>query len=341
MKGLRDKKEDPRLLIDSFRSEPTGLLKTGIFSLVLHVALLALVTLNLKPGIPKGSRVYHVTLRPFSAPGGGIQPAGPGLGIPSPPAGSSPPAPVENLKPGEISKGSEIVESIRPKQKKPEKSEKGEVPEATAKERSDERLRRDEIGLGKKTNKRGESLEKERGSLKSLQEAIEDVHKKVALDEIQKKVARRGYPPQASSVSSSGSSSPSGSGSGTGPGSGGGTGPGSGGFPTGGSSWGSSGGSSVWESKLNEYYSMIWAKIKEEWTLPENLPKGKTNLETIIVVLIDREGRIQKSWLEKRSGNALYDQMAMRAIKKAEPFPPIPKEFGESTFEIGIRFHPD
>jgi TonB family protein len=324
MKGLRDKREEPPLLIDSFRSESTGLLKTGIFSLVLHVALLALVALNLKPGIPKGSRVYHVTLRPFSAPGGGIQQAGPGLGTPSPPTGPSLPPAVENLKSGEISKGREVVET---KQKKPEKSE---------------------IGLGKKTNKREESLEKERGSLKSLQEAIEDVHKKVALDEIQKRVSRRGgyergaregpptVPPQAWNSLSSGSSSASGSGSGTGPGSGVGTGPGSGGLP-GGSVWGSSAG----DSKLNEYYSMIWAKIKEEWTLPENLPKGKTDLETIIVVLIDRGGKLQKSWFEKRSGNALYDQMAMRAIKKAEPFPPIPKEFSDSTFEIGIRFHPD
>ncbi len=33
--------------------------------------------------------------------------------------------------------------------------------------------------------------------------------------------------------------------------------------------------------------------------------------------------------------------MAMRAIKKAEPFPPIPKELGEEAFEIGIRFHPE
>jgi hypothetical protein len=33
--------------------------------------------------------------------------------------------------------------------------------------------------------------------------------------------------------------------------------------------------------------------------------------------------------------------MAMRAIMKAEPFPPIPKEFSDKTFEFGFRFHPD
>jgi len=95
------------------------------------------------------------------------------------------------------------------------------------------------------------------------------------------------------------------------------------------------------ESKLNEYYSMIWAKIKEAWTIPENLLKEMVDLETIIVIIIERDGKIQKSWFEKKSGNALYDQMAMRAIKKAEPLPPIPKEFNEKTLEIGIRFFPD
>jgi colicin import membrane protein len=86
---------------------------------------------------------------------------------------------------------------------------------------------------------------------------------------------------------------------------------------------------------------LIWAKIKEGWTLPENLPKEKADLEAIIIVVIEKGGKIQKSWFEKKSGNALYDQMAMRAIKKAEPLPPIPKELSEDSLEIGIRFYPE
>jgi TonB family protein len=95
------------------------------------------------------------------------------------------------------------------------------------------------------------------------------------------------------------------------------------------------------ESKLNDYYSLIWAKIKEGWTLPENLPKEKIELEAIIVVIIEKGGKVQKSWFEKKSGSALYDQMAMRAIKKAEPFPPIPKELSDDSLEIGFRFYPE
>jgi TonB family protein len=154
--------------------------------------------------------------------------------------------------------------------------------------------------------------QKEKTELKHLQEAIEEIRKKVALDEIQKRVARREktverpaiVPPNVPMVSPSKTST-------------------------------------AMEAKLNEYYSMIWAKIKEAWTIPENLLKEMVDLETVIVIIIEGDGKIQKSWFEKKSGNDLYDQMAMRAIKRAEPLPPIPKELNEKTLEIGIRFLPD
>jgi len=238
----------------------------------------------------------------------------------------SAPAIAEKPKPDENLKRSGVVESTKPHQKKAEK--KGEKSE------------------------KGEKLEKGKGTRKSLQEAIEGIHKEVALEKIQKRVASRERlerlteegqssfsPSQGPIVSPLGRSALIGSGRGTGSEIGTGSGPG--GFSTGGLPGGPPGGSSVLEAKLNDYYSLIWTKIKKEWTLPENLPKGKVDLEAIIVVIIEKDGKVQKSWFEKRSGNTLYDQMAMRAIKKAEPFPPIPKEFSDETFEIGIRFHPD
>jgi colicin import membrane protein len=86
---------------------------------------------------------------------------------------------------------------------------------------------------------------------------------------------------------------------------------------------------------------LIWAKIDESWTIPPNLLKEMVDLETIIVIIIEQDGTIQKSWFEKKSGNDLYDQMAMRALKRAEPLPPLPKTLNEKTLEIGIRFFPD
>ena len=149
--------------------------------------------------------------------------------------------------------------------------------------------------------------ERDKESLKRLQEALDEVRKKAALDEIRKRVARKEREEERSTAILSAKTS------------------------------------LEMESKWNEYYSLIWAKVKGAWTIPENLLKEKemVDLEAIIVLIIERDGKIRKFWFEKKSGNALYDQSAMRAIKKADPLPPIPKELSEDTLEIGIRFFPD
>jgi len=308
--------------MEQVQSDTGRFLKTGVFSLLLHVALMVSLTLSLNPAVPKGGgSIYRVTLRPFSSAGGGMgQTAGsePGTG----PSGGLPvPSVVEKPKMKATSARSETSESVKPPKKKAgkkaEKPENGELALVAKKEKSNKPLRDREVASGMKNPlKKGEKVKKE--SDQSLQEAMEEIRKKAAIDEIQKRVAQRSKsereravgpvgerttdgqpvanPSQGPIVSSSRDSSPSGSGLGTatgsGPGTGTGPGPGpgtgsgqgrgtgsgssmgtgSGGFP-GGSPWGSPYGSSFLEPKLNDYYSMVWAKIKEEWTLPENFPK--------------------------------------------------------------------
>lgn len=160
--------------------------------------------------------------------------------------------------------------------------------------------------------KKGDIVEKvkkkeiDKESLNRLQKALEEIRKKIALDEIKKKVSIREKveekPPIAPLSNGPLESKP--------------------------------------ELK-NIYGKIVESKIKEVWTIPENLVKEIVDLETIIIIIIDKDGRVQKSWFEKRSGNAFYDQSAMRAIKKAEPLPPIPIELNKETIEFGIRFTPD
>ncbi len=195
------------------------------------------------------------------------------------------------------------------------------IPSPAVKEEIPKTIEKPKIEKSKKDDiiQKIKKPQKEKVELKHLQEAIEEIRKKVALDEIQKRVARREKTEGRSAVVSpptpmGSSPTPIISPSKTSPGMG---------------------------SQLNEYYSLIWAKIKGAWTIPENLLKEMVDLETVIVIIIEQDGKIQKSWLEKKSGNDLYDQMAMRAIKKAEPLPPLPKTFNEKALEIGIRFYPD
>ena len=82
----------------------------------------------------------------------------------------------------------------------------------------------------------------------------------------------------------------------------------------------------------------VQAKVNQAWVLPANLPKTNNDLKAIIVVVIDRAGKVKNSRFEKKSGDDLFDQSAMRAIKKAEPFLPINAQLIDK--EIGLVFDP-
>ena len=67
MKRLQNVRDQPHLLMDSPQSDSEGLLKTGVFSLLLHVIFIIFLTFYLKTGITKGhSTVYRVTITPLS-----------------------------------------------------------------------------------------------------------------------------------------------------------------------------------------------------------------------------------------------------------------------------------
>ncbi len=326
---MRRRREGARrpLLRHPASPEKGGLRTAGIFSLLLHITLITLLTVGLRPTMTKMKpSFYRVTIRPYAPQGDGSPLGSPSSERPGP-AAISPPAPPPIQK--------TIVEKT--------KSEKAKVLESSKGLKTVEGLKSPLKKSEKKvaTVEKEDLSEKQKNSLRNLHEELEDIRRKAALDEIKKKIGRReALEKELAREASAGSSSQGATGSGSGAGSGTGTGPV--GSPRGGSPWGSSsGGGSGLESRLSDYYDSIWAKIKKEWTLPENLPKGRTTLEATIVVVIDREGKIQKSWFERKSGNALFDQRAMRAIKKAEPLPPIPKEFSDPTLEMGFRFHPD
>ena len=88
--------------------------------------------------------------------------------------------------------------------------------------------------------------------------------------------------------------------------------------------------------KLDEYHAALWPKIKEKWQ-----PTQSIGLEATIVVVIGRDGEVKQVWFEKNSGNRLYDEEAMAAIRKAEPFPPLPIDLNSDTLRVGIRFYKD
>lgn len=90
--------------------------------------------------------------------------------------------------------------------------------------------------------------------------------------------------------------------------------------------------------QLNEarYYNRLYQAVWEEWAIPPPLQgRGYT---VIVSMVIDRQGKLLKSWVEERSGSDAFDQSALRALEKAQ-LPPIPPELPGDSLEVGFRFN--
>ncbi len=86
------------------------------------------------------------------------------------------------------------------------------------------------------------------------------------------------------------------------------------------------------------YFDILWLKIKNNWSIPPELNRKKNVLECIVGIKIKKSGMIMNMWMEKSSGDRLFDDSAMRAISKTAPFPPFSDELKQDYIEIGVRF---
>lgn len=94
--------------------------------------------------------------------------------------------------------------------------------------------------------------------------------------------------------------------------------------------------SRIIETRRNAYFDTIAAHIQANWSLLKNQMEDLGTLTTDIGLQIQRDGTITKIVIEKPSGNALFDEYAVRAVKRSTPLPPFPKEVRESRLEVTI-----
>jgi protein TonB len=81
------------------------------------------------------------------------------------------------------------------------------------------------------------------------------------------------------------------------------------------------------------YIRQVHQKIQERWNgraIPGQQPS--------VVFEIRRDGKLNVVIIDKSSGNAYYDQVALRAINDAGPFPPLPDDFNKPVLRIGLQF---
>jgi colicin import membrane protein len=86
--------------------------------------------------------------------------------------------------------------------------------------------------------------------------------------------------------------------------------------------------------RLRSYEAELQAKIKNAWDIP---PRSK-GLQATFFLSINRAGQVEQARLVRGSGNALFDESLQKAIKQAQPLPPLPEGIPDRTLNITLNF---
>jgi TonB family protein len=81
------------------------------------------------------------------------------------------------------------------------------------------------------------------------------------------------------------------------------------------------------------YLRQVTGRIEENWVRPQQ------NLGRVVVYFrIKRDGTLVEPQIHESSRNPSVDMLAAGAIKRSEPFPPLPLEFGGDYLGIYLCF---
>ena len=81
------------------------------------------------------------------------------------------------------------------------------------------------------------------------------------------------------------------------------------------------------------YIQAIHRKIQERWE-----GRAIDGRQPEVVFEIAADGQLRGVEVRTTSGNPAYDQLAVRAIRDANPFPALPTGFGKPTLKVGLQF---
>ncbi|MBN1754936.1 TonB family protein [bacterium] len=84
------------------------------------------------------------------------------------------------------------------------------------------------------------------------------------------------------------------------------------------------------------YLNLLIIKVTNNWQNP--IRSGGLALKTVVYFRILKDGTIDNAKIEKRSGNSLFDQSALRAIMVSEPFPELPVEYKGDHLGVHFQF---
>ncbi len=88
------------------------------------------------------------------------------------------------------------------------------------------------------------------------------------------------------------------------------------------------------------YRTQLWSLIHSRWSISEASLDRRKDLETRIVMILSKDGSIREVKLVQSSGDVMFDNSALLAIKRVGHFPPFPPERAMESEEFEVSFIP-
>ena len=82
------------------------------------------------------------------------------------------------------------------------------------------------------------------------------------------------------------------------------------------------------------YLSAIESRVSDNWY--SAVSESGAGLTCVVYFRLKRDGSVEDVRVETGSGNGYFDRAAIRAVKSAAPFPPLPRGFPDDF--LGIHF---
>jgi colicin import membrane protein len=90
--------------------------------------------------------------------------------------------------------------------------------------------------------------------------------------------------------------------------------------------------------RLQLWKTRVWNKVRGNWSYPEVMAAKDRDFEAVVQVSVTRSGKIRTYKLIRPSGNAVFDQSVIRAVRLSEPFPPFPEGYLKRFDVLELRF---
>ena len=85
------------------------------------------------------------------------------------------------------------------------------------------------------------------------------------------------------------------------------------------------------------YHQNVHQKVGSAWKRPAQAPKE--GARTVVIATILRDGSLMEGpRLHMKSGSDAWDAAAIDAVKRAAPFPPLPKSYPRTSLEVHFHF---